>query len=525
MKTILTLISAFFFTQAGFSQATLPFAGCPNENLMIARSGTNSYNNEAVSIYNVDETTGAASIIPGSIKDPANGNHIDINAVGLNFMDGYLYAMSPNATAPPKFYRIASDYGIEQIGVIQPPTTLSAPPPGGFAAGVVNSAAGEVDNAGNYYFTAVTGTGSFAPATFTPDNFYLGSVANVKNLTPGINNLNPMYKVIDFSDPACSEYIASIKATSTPASASNTGLTDLAFNGHDGLLYTYVTFETSANSGIFKSQLLSIKPSTGVVTAYPVTILPEVNATNMVAGVLIDASGKIQILLTQGDIYTADINAAGAYTGEVTKLGSSNFTGGLRGDLASCGQAKLLPVVFESFTSAENNCNLTFQWIVAQENNVKNYNLQLMDNAGTFNDVTTIRANNNPVRHSYSTLVPVTNKTMTARIKQTDNNGKFTFSKILVTNNSCLQTKSIIILNSAAVMEKLQVKFSGFTASTTSIFAIYSAAGVKVLQQNFLIAPYTNISSISLPSLAPGNYFFTTILNNGEKYTAAFLKK
>lgn len=525
MKTILTLISAFFFTQAGFSQATSPFAGCPNENLMIARSGTNSYNNEAVSIYNVDLSTGAASLIPGSIKDPSTSNNIDINAVGLNILDGYLYAMNPLATPTQKFYRIASDYGIEQIGTIQAPTNNSTPPPGGFSLNVVNAAAGEVDNTGNYYFTAVTGTGTFSPSSFTPDNFYLGSITNVKNLVPSNVNLIPVYTLIDFSAPECSEYIASIKATITPTTASNTGLTDIAFNGHDGLLYTYVTFETPANSGVFKGQLLSIKPSTGIVTAYPSTTLSEINATNMVAGVLIDASGKIQILLTQGDLYTADINAAGAYTGQITILGSSTITGGLRGDLASCGQAKLLPVVFENFTSAENNCKLTFQWIVAQENNVKNYNLQLMDNAGTFNDVATIRATNNPLRHSYSTLVPVTNKTMTARIKQTDINGKFTFSKVLVTNNSCLQTKSITILNSAAVMENLQVKFSGFNASTTSLFSIYSAAGVKVFQQNLLISPYSNISSIQLPRLAPGNYFLTTILNNGEKYSAAFLKK
>lgn len=90
------------------------------------------------------------------MKNPASpANNIDINGVGLNNADGYLYGMNPGVTATPDFYRMGSNYSIEQIGVLlTPPSSFNGT---SSVTGIVNSGAGGFDNLGNYYFTALTG--------------------------------------------------------------------------------------------------------------------------------------------------------------------------------------------------------------------------------------------------------------------------------------------------------------------------------------------------------------------------------
>jgi len=504
----------------------LPFSGCVT--IAIARTGANTYNNEAVSFYNLNTTTGTTAIIGGGpLKDPANtANNMDINGVGYNVTNGFLYGMNPAATTTPKFYKMGSNYAVEQVGVLPAPAPASPN-----TQGIVNSAAGEFDNAGNYYFTAVTGVVNFAVpisnSTFTPGDFYIGKLANVAGLLAGNTNLAPTYTKIDLSAATCSEYFTSIKATVSQGTAQNTGLRDITYSVNDGNLYTYVTFESPTGSGVFKGQLLKVSPLTGVVTCYPASVLSFASASNETAGVLITSTNDIEVLFTNGSIYKANTTAPGVYTGGITLINATSIPYQLRGDLASCSGTinGPLPVTFVGFSATEVDCKVNYHWGVELELNVARYELQLLNNSGAFITVAQVTATNSPLKHSYSVPVPVTGKRITARVKQIDFDSRFTFSNTVVLRTVCEKTKTCTIINNAAITNKVQVKWNNFSTSENVAVAIYNAYGAQVSKQNVVVTAFTDITAIPLNNLAAGTYFLTALSASGEKYSASFIKK
>ncbi|MBC7423900.1 MAG: hypothetical protein H7334_10660, partial [Ferruginibacter sp.] len=346
MKIILLAFSFVCSLGISYGQASLPFMGCPGVSIAIARSGTNAYNNDPVTFYSLNTATGVTTALGGGpLKNPANtANNLDINAVGLNSADGYLYGMNPSVTATPGFYRMGSNYSIEQIGV------LVAPPPGfngtSPVTGIVNSAAGEFDNLGNYYFTAAGAAvvPGFPNPNYKMVDFYIGKLSNVAALAAGAGNLSPSYTKVDFSAVTCSDYYGSITAAGSQATAQNTGLRDLTYSAADGNLYTYVSFESPAGSGVFKGQLLKVNPATGVVSCFPSSVLAFASAANETAGVLIAPNGDIEVLFTDGSTYKTAASSPGVYTGAITLLNSASITYQLRGDLAGCGTT-IVPIM------------------------------------------------------------------------------------------------------------------------------------------------------------------------------------
>lgn len=504
----------------------IPFTGCPGVTLAEARGGTNTYNNDPVTLYNLDITTGLATAISGGpLKDPANtANNIDINGAGLNEADGYLYAMNPGQAATPGFYRIGSNYGIVKLGTISAPSGSSSS-----QTGIVNPAAGEFDNAGNYYFTAVIGNADYSTFSYTPTTFYIGKIANASALLSGTFSIVPSYKPLDFTGTNCSDYYASISARVSQSNIPNTGLSDLTFNVYDGLIYTYVTFETPAGSGNYKGQILKLDPTTGKVICYNETEIPF-NSNVGVAGVLITKLQDIEILLTNGDIYKAVSSVPGVYTGQISYVGASTIpagatTSGLRGDLASCNTTTVTPVTFQNFTAIENDCQVKYSWSVAQEQNVNNYQLQLADNSGLFVSNTKIEASNSLLGHAYSYTVPVNNKLMTARVKETDNDGKIAYSTTVATNTTCAKTKNMRIINSIAIVDNVQIQWSNFTTPQTMSVTIYTAYGTQIAKQKILVSSFTNVSKINLGNISSGAYYISVAASNGDKYSANFIKQ
>lgn len=506
-----------FFSLCAAAQSPVPFTGCPLTAVAVVRPGTNTYNNDPVSIYTINTASGAASQLPGGpIKDPANpANNMDVNAAGLNSADGFLYAMSTATATTQKFYRIGSNYAAQQLGVIPAPAA-SFP-----NVGVVNAAAGEFDGSGNYYFTGATGNIISGAIT----TFYIGKLSNVAGLAPGTGTLAVTYTALNLSGVNCSEYLSSISAFS--GASSNTGLRDLAYNARDGQIYTYASFEYPAGSGVFKGQMLKLNPTTGVVTCYPSSVLPFASATNEVAGVMYTAAGDLEVLFTNGDFYKADVSAPGIYTGSISLLGASGITPGIRGDLASCSGASggLVPVNFESVTATENSCKINVEWKVAQEQNVQHYDVEVMDYTGRFAAAAQVNATNTAISHTYRTAVAATAKTMSIRIKQTDNDGSFTYSDVVRVNTVCERTKSITVLNSASVNDNLSIRWNNISNTENYSIIIYNAYGAEIMRKNAAVNVSGTVTTLNTEKLASGAYLIKAVSAIGEKFTERFIKK
>ena len=511
------------FLSQSFAQVSQPFATCPTS-VAVARSGTNTYNNEPVTFYNFSTASGAATALPGGpLKDPANpANNMDINGVGLNSVDGYLYGMRPDAVTTPKFYRMGKNYSVEQIGTIAAPTPVAPA-----VIGAVNSAAADIDGGGTYYITAATASLTFFPVpSATPKDFYIGTIANVAGLPASTSaTITPSYVKLDFTGANCSGYYGTISAPVTSAaSLANTGLRDLVYNPRDGKLYTYTSFETAPGSGVFMGQLFSVVPATGVVTCYPATVLPFANAGNEVAGTLMTVNGEIDVLFTDGSTYKTDMLGTNMFAGTISPLGASGITGGLRGDLAGCILAATVPVTLESFSGIENSCVVKYQWTVSQEVNMSKYNLELLNKSGQFVSAAQVAATNTAVAHTYTTTIPATDKVMTARLKQTDLDGSFTYSDIVRVTTSCEKTKGITILNSGTLTNNLQIRWNNFTSEDVAV-SVYNSTGSLISRKNMNTGTAAGISNISISQLPAGIYLIAAQTASGDKFTERFIKK
>jgi hypothetical protein len=522
MIKILSTASLMLCLGQSFAQVSQPFPTCP-ATVAVARSGTNTYSNEPVSFYNLSPTTGNTTVIAGGpLKDPANpANNMDMNGTGLNAADGYLYGMRPESVATPKFYRMGSNYSAEQIG------TIAAPVPVAPAnTGVVNSAAAEFDGGGTYFLTAATAVVSFFPTpSATPKDFYIGTISSVASLPASTSaTITPAYVKLDFSGANCSGFYSTITAPVTSAaSIQNTGLRDLVYNPRDGKLYTYVTFETSPGSGVFMGQLFSVIPSTGVVTCYPATTLPFANANNEVAGTVMTVSGQIEILFTDGNVYKTDMAGNNVFAGTISLLGASGIPATLRGDLAGCILGATVPVILESFSGSENNCSVRYQWTVSQEINMGRYDVEILNKNGQFVSAAQVAPTNTDVSHTYTATIPASEKTMTARLKQTDLDGSFTYSDIIRINTNCEKTKSISILNSGSITDNLQIRWNNFTPEDATV-SVYNATGSLISRKNVNTGTVAGVSNISISQLPSGVYLIAAQTASGEKFTERFIK-
>ena len=521
-KSFLFLLFSIAFNT--FGQSPAPFSICPGV-LAVARLGTNTYNGEPVNIYLVNPATGASTVLPGGpVKDPAAPvNNMDLNGAGINVADGLLYGMGANQATSQKFYKIGSNYIAQQVGVITPPAVT-----GIFDLGIVNPAAGELDASGNYYFTAVTGTvNPFPTPTFLPNTFYLGKISNVSSLPVGLANITPAYTPLNFSSALCSPFYLTLQTAISQTTAQNTGLRDLVFSPRDGNLYTYASYEFPSSSGNFFGQLLSVNPSTGIVTCYPPSALPFASPSNEVAGTAMTTSGAIDILFTGGDVYRTVFTAPNTYSGANTFAGNSGIPATLRGDFAACVTAgTVLAVSVEDVSaSVTQDCTVQVNWRTAQEQHVNHFEIQTAIPGGSFNTLDHSEATNSATEHSYAKNIAVTGKSMQIRIKTNQNDGSFLYSKIISVDTHCDQTAGITILNNAAVTDRVQILVENNSAPGNYTFSIFNNYGALVSRKIISVHDFGSVYTMDAGTIAPGSYFLTAQSAGGERWSARFIKK
>ena len=159
----------------------------------------------------------------------------------------------------------------------------------------------------------------------------------------------------------------------------------------------------------------------------------------------------------RGDVFTT---TAGHYYAIAVVLwqGTSNggdasysFTvgnpqlGGL--DLTSGNCPGVLPVALSSFNAQINNCMVNLDW-VASESNFKNYEVQYSSDGIRFQTIATIAGvlQGSNQRYTYQDAKPKQGNSY-YKLKMTDIDGKFKYSKIIVLKPLCNQSSHIIYPN------------------------------------------------------------------------------
>ncbi|MES2431178.1 MAG: T9SS type A sorting domain-containing protein [Bacteroidota bacterium] len=537
MRKVLPLIMGILsIGLPGFTQISpVPYVGCPNGNFAVARAGNNSGIFNPMSIYTIATATGTPSLLSGPIKDPANPLlNLQVNGVGVNSVDGYLYGL--NAGLPSvdlslpfrpsiPFYRIGINGVAEQVGIIKAPKAPVAAPSN---ASIINSAAGEFDQLGNYYFTAVSAKvhpnhNDPLGVEFEITNLLLGKLSGTAILLPGTGELEPTYVEITNPSNDAALYLATITGTQTLLAVQNSGIRDLIYNKFDGQLYTYVTFPDLSNpTGSFYGQMLKLNPTTGVLSAVAApVILSFANASNEVAGTLFDKEGNFLILFTNGNIYKATTVGIGMYSGAITLLnGATGFPAVLRGDLASCGAGPdggPLPVILSNFNAYRQNNGIVINWRTASEVNVNRFIVETSSDAVNwthFSELLPQGMGEYNIQDNSSI-----GKIIYYRLAIIDNNGSIKYSGIkkILLDNYIFDINAYPNPATTSIMIESQ---QAFTAKAD--IRILDAMGKRYTVTSKKVAE--NMINVNLSRLNKGVYYIQIANANGVFATKRFTK-
>jgi len=304
----------FFYATTVSAQALQPFENCPGVSVAITRPGFNATPGP-YQIFLIDSG--------GAVQSSGNPVNLQINGFGLNSADGFLYGIHESSNlANPLLARVDKNGNVENVG------TLSAPAAGPFKTGIINTAAGTIDDKDNYYFIALV---IDLQNILTPPELFVGKVEKVSGLSKSNNPISLKYTKI-FAGSCTDELLAAL------ANPLGGALQDIAFNPANGNIYTFIPAPgTSPTTG----KIAWFNPENNPVFTCMDPAQPNI-PTNDLSGLFFSDDGSLFILTTDGKYYKGDVNTGSIHLVAQSVLPLLN--GNLRGDMASCtGKKQLVP--------------------------------------------------------------------------------------------------------------------------------------------------------------------------------------
>lgn len=179
--------------------------------------------------------------------------------------------------------------------------------------------------------------------------------------------------------------------------------------------------------------------------------------------------------------------------------------------------AALLPVKYQSFTGNAVNKSVVLNWVTAQE---ANNNYFEIERSFTGKDFTSIGIamdgfeNGTKKEYAFKDNSPLLEdrEIVYYRLKQFDNDGKYSYSSILVVRLKSI-SKLDIQVSPNPFTERLTVRFTG-TQNTTADVSLTNMSGQAVINKKMSTSKgYNNIQVEGLSSLPSGTYLATVIIN------------
>ncbi len=189
------------------------------------------------------------------------------------------------------------------------------------------------------------------------------------------------------------------------------------------------------------------------------------------------------------------------------------------------GACGILPVKLISFDAARQNKDAIINWKVAEESNMKGYQLEKADNNNNYKPVTFIQAHNDYKNNNYSYTDAnafANASTIQYRLKQIDNDGKVQYSKI-VSLKSSAAVNNVVFANPFNGSLRLQLNLA--SPSKISI-SIYDMKGNLVGSEkpSLYSATSNSIDVKSSTTLKSGMYVLKVIAGD-EQYNYKIIKQ
>lgn len=203
-------------------------------------------------------------------------------------------------------------------------------------------------------------------------------------------------------------------------------------------------------------------------------------------------------------------------------IGGLNNTGGTRASNGSGTNNQgimqnafsLLPVNLISFQGVKNNAQVQLDWKTLNETNVLRFEIQRSANGTTFEALGTTNAvSNNQAVNSYSyTDIQPLNGVNYYRLRIVDNDGKFTYSKVLLIRSDAQVKQSISIYPNPAVSQAT-LSFKS-EQQGTAVVTILNMKGAVISRQPVQVIRGENAISLNgVSTLVPGVYNVQVAVN------------
>jgi hypothetical protein len=140
-------------------------------------------------------------------------------------------------------------------------------------------------------------------------------------------------------------------------------------------------------------------------------------------------------------------------------------------DLSPANCPGVLPVKLSSFNASVNNCIVDLDWVAALESNFKNHEVQYSTDGLNFQSIATISAarQGSNQKYTYQHDNPKQGN-IYYRLKMTDINGKFEYSKIIALKLLCNQSSLIVYPNPVTGILNINIINSQNGATIASLF-------------------------------------------------------
>lgn len=167
-----------------------------------------------------------------------------------------------------------------------------------------------------------------------------------------------------------------------------------------------------------------------------------------------------------------------------------------------------LPV---SLLSLNANCegnHVKISWTTASESNSKNFIVQSLSGANTFASVDSVQAagNSNQIRNYSLNDNNCTDKSCYYRLKQTDIDGRVSFSNIVAV--SCQNNKDFEIVSLHTQTSAKEINLVVNAADDENFnYILYNSLGQEINSGNSSVSRGTNNISLDITSISQGTYF------------------
>ncbi len=300
-------------------------------------------------------------------------------------------------------------------------------------------------------------------------------------------------------------------------------------NGHSyseaGTYRDTLQTATGCDSIIVTQLTVNPKPSTSVITG---ETNPGFNSeeTYSVTNTL---NSTYKWVITNGTQISGDntnsiiVRWNGVIANSSVKVIETNVNGCL-GDTAV--QNVSLPVNLLSLTAHKNKNNVDLNWVTANEQNNKGFDVERSLDAQAFENIGFVKGNgttNAISNYYYLDNLTVSNKLQTAnmlyyRLKQTDFNGKFEYSPVVAVDNKIKHNNNIDIVATPNPFQTGFVMSINSEKESNVHIEIYDAQGKKTLSKTHdIIAGNTLLSIEHASEWNPGIYFISVNIDNERK--------